>query len=194
MVNLNELTDFELSERAIELGIVPDGPRSSLLSKITNILKERESSSSIQTGIKKKNKRRRKKKSVLNGVESHIEKDKDTIMQDDVEIEYVTEDLSLEFKEFEHVFAKFKPESLIEEDQVVEKTYQDEQVVQEELDALDSDDGMEQDQEIKNETVLGKKKLKKMNRLSVAELKQLVKKPEVVEVCFFINSKRFYTI
>lgn len=38
---------------------------------------------------------------------------------------------------------------------------------------------------------LSKKKLKKLQRLSVAELKQLVKKPETVEVRLFISSAKF---
>lgn len=47
----------------------------------------------------------------------------------------------------------------------------------------DSDAGSGSDDEDKlKEGGVSKKKLRKLNRLSVAELKQLVKKPEVVEV------------
>lgn len=56
-------------------------------------------------------------------------------------------------------------------------------------------EGDSDDEEKESDLPLSKKKMKKVQRLTVAELKQLVKKPEAVEVIFnykcnitFINS------
>ena len=48
--------------------------------------------------------------------------------------------------------------------------------------AKDSDEGSDMETEEDKQDKVSKKKLKKLARLSVAQLKQLVKRPEVVEV------------
>ena len=46
---------------------------------------------------------------------------------------------------------------------------------------LPSDDEEEEEEEKKEEPKMSKKKLRKLNRLTVAQLKQLVERPDVVE-------------
>lgn len=71
---------------------------------------------------------------------------------------------------------------------------QDDQVIADDVrivNASEKDEENEEDEDEEKEggeQTLSKKKLKKLQRLSVAELKQLVKKPEVVEVRFHESS------
>ena len=102
------------------------------------------------------------------------------------EIEYIPEDLStmvqesLEFAEFAQVFAKFS--SMVEkasaEDHVIEAAKDDQ------MDIANSDEELESNPEDSAKKIASKKKLRKMSRLTVAELKQLVRKPDIVEVRF----------
>ncbi|KIP08861.1 hypothetical protein PHLGIDRAFT_87530 [Phlebiopsis gigantea 11061_1 CR5-6] len=92
-------------------------------------------------------------------------------------VEYVSEQLEVKgaaLEAFSDVFARFQapPESSALRDTDRGKG-----------EIIYSDDDMESDgdSEVEEKKPLSKKKARKMNRLTVAELKQLVKKPEVVE-------------
>ncbi|KAH9833057.1 uncharacterized protein C8Q71DRAFT_776295 [Rhodofomes roseus] len=94
-----------------------------------------------------------------------------------MDVEYVPEQLDVKgpaLDEFSDVFARFQlpPEASSGRDQEPSKG-----------EVIYSDDDMasEGDSEAEEKKPLSKKKARKMNRLTVAELKQLVKKPEVVE-------------
>ncbi|KAI0729881.1 hypothetical protein C8Q72DRAFT_883722 [Fomitopsis betulina] len=133
--------------------------------------------------IKSKNQLRRlkaKQKKVekqTNG-DSVAEVDQDVKMEDaPMDVEYVPEQLDVKgsaLEEFSDVFARFQlpPEALSGRDQEHSKG---------EIIYSDDDMASEGDSDAEEKKPLSKKKARKMNRLTVAELKQLVKKPEVVE-------------
>ncbi|KAL9715488.1 hypothetical protein Ac2012v2_002149 [Leucoagaricus gongylophorus] len=91
--------------------------------------------------------------------------------------EYVSEELDVKgsgFEQFAEVFARFQPP---EETSVIQSSEPTKGEI------IYSDDEMQsaEDSDSEISKPLSKKKQRKMNRLTVAELKQLVKKPEVVE-------------
>ncbi|XP_017116643.1 splicing factor 3B subunit 2 [Drosophila elegans] len=122
------------------------------------------------------------------------EKDKKTgeSNEGDVTIEYVPEkitiaDLAPMYRQFYRVFEIFKlenkpkpaekdkssldPETLSKDKKAADKLLEDE-----------DDDGDDDDEHKEDKEKLSKRKLKKLTRLSVAELKQLVSRPDVVEM------------
>lgn len=114
----------------------------------------------------------------------------DSSSSSEVEIEYVSvdydhSDLGADFdlvERYKEIFNKFaKPEDLLKDNEVVvgaTETAADASVV-----ATATSDSTESEAIATSEaTKLSKKKKKLMNRLSVAELKQLVSRPDVVEV------------
>uniref|UniRef100_A0A8C8E0X4 Splicing factor 3b, subunit 2 n=1 Tax=Oryzias sinensis TaxID=183150 RepID=A0A8C8E0X4_9TELE len=118
------------------------------------------------------------------------QKDKDKEKETEVEIEYITEDLEIydpNYIFFKKIFEAFKLTDDVkkEKDKEPEKTEKLEPVGMMrkkgfELERKDSDDS---DEEAKQDVPkLSKKKLRRMNRLTVAELKQLVARPDVVEM------------
>ncbi|CAG8578877.1 4759_t:CDS:10 [Rhizophagus irregularis] len=117
-------------------------------------------------------------------------KDKTSDIEDSekVEIEYVLQpplDVSNDpyFEEFSKVFAHFQianneseaqPEMKEEEKEETNKSKDD-------IKTKELDEGSDMETEEDKQEKVSKKKLKKLARLSVAQLKQLVKRPEVVE-------------
>lgn len=105
----------------------------------------------------------------------------------DVEVEYVPEkitvaDLAPQYRTFYRVFEIFKLENkpkepIKEETPVVEKT-----AATKKTDRMDEDDDDQEDEKKDDKEKMSKRKLKKLTRLSVAELKQLVNRPDVVEM------------
>lgn len=95
-----------------------------------------------------------------------------------MDVEYVPEQLDVKgpaLEEFSDVFARFQlpPEASSQD--------RDQEPSKGEIIYSDDDMASEGDSEAEEKKPLSKKKARKMNRLTVAELKQLVKKPEVVE-------------
>ena len=167
------LTDLEIQARAEELGLSSVGTRSSLL----QLIKEKEAAFAKEATQSKqdskKKKRRRKKKNRL--VKSSVSDEKmDDFMDTDenVEIEYIPEQIQLdpEFLEFSIIFKQFQEPKDIQEKEEVEKL-----PVDETPDLEDLEDSPE-------DKPLSKKKLKKLNRPSVAMLKKVAFMPEVVDV------------
>lgn len=124
------------------------------------------------------------------GSEKEKEKDKEKGKEAEVEIEYVTEEPEIydpNFIFFKRIFEAFKLTDDVkkEKDKEPEKAEKQEAVGMLrkkgfELERKDSDDS---DDEAKPDVPkLSKKKLRRMNRLTVAELKQLVARPDVVEM------------
>ncbi|XP_017024411.1 splicing factor 3B subunit 2 [Drosophila kikkawai] len=139
---------------------------------------------------KHKDNRSRKKK------DRHEEKEKDKktadAAEDDVTIEYVPEkitiaDLAPMYRQFYRVFEIFKLENKPKPAEK-DKTSQDSDTQAKDKKAADKlnddeDDDVDEDEEHKDDKEkLSKRKLKKLTRLSVAELKQLVSRPDVVEM------------
>ncbi|XP_036967876.1 splicing factor 3B subunit 2 isoform X2 [Acanthopagrus latus] len=117
------------------------------------------------------------------------EKEKEKEKESEVEIEYITEEPEIydpNFIFFKRIFEAFK----LTDDVKKEKEKEPEKAEKQETAAprkkgfederKDSDDS---DEEIRPDVPkLSKKKLRRMNRLTVAELKQLVARPDVVEM------------
>ena len=162
---MTALTDLELQSRATELGLSYVGTRSTLL----EMIKDKESLQVKETSIKKRKQRRRKKKTRI--IKDQTEED---AMETDemVEIEYVPEMIALapEFSEFSKILNKFQEPTETIAETAVEKLPVDETPDLEDLE--DSQD----------EKPLSKKKMKKLNRPSVAALKKVAFMPEVVDV------------
>uniref|UniRef100_A0A3B5LLK6 Splicing factor 3b, subunit 2 n=1 Tax=Xiphophorus couchianus TaxID=32473 RepID=A0A3B5LLK6_9TELE len=134
-------------------------------------------------------KKKSKKKRALEKKEQK-DKDKDKGKDPEVEIEYVTEEPEIydpNFIFFKRIFEAFK----LTDDVKKEKEKEPEKAEKQEavgmlrkkgfeLERKDSDDS---DDDAKPDVPkLSKKKLRRMNRLTVAELKQLVARPDVVEM------------
>ena len=113
----------------------------------------------------------------------------------DVEVEYIQDKLELDmsdpnYRTFSKIFEVFK----IAENE--DDTKKDKQGSELDIDdsedknedtkkvphMLEEDDMVEEEEPDENKDKLSKRKLKKLNRLSVAELKQLVSRPDVVEM------------
>ncbi|MEQ2304133.1 Splicing factor 3B subunit 2, partial [Ameca splendens] len=121
---------------------------------------------------------------------SEKEKEKDKGKDPEVEIEYVTEEPEIydpNFIFFKRIFEAFKLTDDVKKDKEKEPEKSEKLEVVGmlrkkgfELERKDSDDS---DEEGKPDVPkLSKKKLRRMNRLTVAELKQLVARPDVVEM------------
>ncbi|XP_067117302.1 splicing factor 3B subunit 2 isoform X1 [Osmerus mordax] len=138
---------------------------------------------------KKKNKKKREQEKREQAEEKKGEGDKDQDKLPEVEIEYITEEPEIfdpNFIFFKRIFEAFK----LTDDVKKEKEKEPEKAEKPEMSMLrkkgfeeekkDSDDS---DDEIRPDVPkLSKKKLRRMNRLTVAELKQLVARPDVVEM------------
>ena len=92
-----------------------------------------------------------------------------------------------EYEQFKNVFNHF-----ISKEEDEEGNEEDNEKEEEKEKNEDKSSDSDSDDDEPKEPVIGKKKLKKMNRLTVAELKQLVSKPEVVEVKLINNYKYIY--
>lgn len=107
--------------------------------------------------------------------------------EDDVTIEYVPDkitvaDLAPMYRQFYRVFELFKLEdkpTQKESDAAADKSAQQKKDKEKMIE--DEDEDMEEEKKEDKEK-LSKRKLKKLTRLSVAELKQLVNRPDVVEM------------
>lgn len=115
------------------------------------------------------------------------EKENRNNKEDDVAIEYVPEkvtvaDLAPVYRQFYRVFELFK---LDEKPTVKEEEATDDKNDAQKKDKdklLDDEDEDMDDDKTDDKEKLSKRKLKKLTRLSVAELKQLVNRPDVVEM------------
>ncbi|XP_056631921.1 splicing factor 3B subunit 2 [Diorhabda sublineata] len=140
---------------------------------------------------RKKNRKNRENEEKKEREKSNEDKDKEAGTENDlqdVEIEYVQETIGLhelapQYRQFYSIFESFKiseqkadiaPPTLAMPTSLSSKT------------ALANDDFEDadesEDKKYEDKTKLSKRKLKKLTRLSVAELKQLVQRPDVVEM------------
>ncbi|KAL1513612.1 hypothetical protein ABEB36_003003 [Hypothenemus hampei] len=145
---------------------------------------------------RKKNKKNReneekeKQKDLENGVITEKESAEESLQKEDVQIEYVQEKIGLhelapQYRQYYSIFEQFKisneksnipPPALAN---ITSLTSQPKFITGNEL----NDDNEElDDKKPEDKSKLSKRKLKKLTRLSVAELKQLVNRPDVVEM------------
>lgn len=115
------------------------------------------------------------------------EKDK-TDENENVPIEYIPEKITIAelapmYRQFYRVFELFKIEDKPSESkfQAIEKAAPEKKTLENILEDDDDDEEVEEEKKEDKEK-LSKRKLKKLTRLSVAELKQLVNRPDVVEM------------
>ncbi|TBU35536.1 hypothetical protein BD309DRAFT_907992 [Dichomitus squalens] len=136
--------------------------------------------------IKSKNQLRRMKAKAKKAEEKAVKTetvngtpDEDVKMEEDKpqNVEYVSEQLDVKdpaLEAFSNVFARFQAPAET-------TTVREGEPSKGEVIYSDDDMASEGDSDAEEKKPLSKKKARKMNRLTVAELKQLVKKPEVVE-------------
>uniref|UniRef100_A0A8B9GR95 PSP proline-rich domain-containing protein n=1 Tax=Astyanax mexicanus TaxID=7994 RepID=A0A8B9GR95_ASTMX len=141
------------------------------------------------TIIRRRRNRKKKNKKKKDREEEQKETEKEKEKEPEVEIEYVTEEPEIydpNYIFFKRIFEAFKLTDEIkkEKEKEPEKAEKQESTLLRKKGFLeekkDSDDS---DEELKPDAPkLSKKKLRRMNRLTVAELKQLVARPDVVEM------------
>jgi splicing factor 3B subunit 2 len=138
----------------------------------------------------KNEKRRNKKKEIPDSKVSESSVAVDTKGSSDlegIEVEYVSADYDTDssvdpsfFEQFRSVFGKFtRPEELLSLEQAENESREHADVKEEDVSATRVKDSEETNDE--SAKALSKKKKKLQSRLSVAELKQLVHRPDVVE-------------
>merc|ERR1719289_675216 len=142
---------------------------------------------------KKKKKKNRPEKWAMEAITAHRRKMDEERKQTEVkvEVEYIQEELDLQptdpmFRQFNKIFQAFKIEEEVKEEAEVKKEEDKKAALDEEYKKvpklLEDDDMLEDKPDEQTENKISKRKLKKLSRLSVAELKQLVTRPDVVEM------------
>lgn len=197
------------SERAEEMGVGPDTVASfSQMAKASHgkttlapgskpqLVAEDDDDDSDRKGKQRKKQKKKKKKNrpelwAMQAVEAEKrrkEEEERASQEPDVEVEYIQEQLDLDpldpmYRTFNKIFQAFKivdpaeEKAMREEEEARRHAEQFKKVPK----LLEEDDMLEETTET-GEPKLSKRKLKKLNRLSVAELKQLVARPDVVEM------------
>jgi splicing factor 3B subunit 2 len=162
--DLHSQNQEELIEYAKALGLDSQGPKKVVFDRIVMFLKEK---GEYQPPSDKRKKRSKKKKSIRlpDALDAA-----DTTEPQEVEVEVVQEEpLFKNQKDFQEILNRFQENT----QRGLEREEQDDM-------DLDEDDE-EANLPDREELAKSKKKLAKLNRMTVAELKQMVKKPEVVE-------------
>uniref|UniRef100_A0A673LRE5 PSP proline-rich domain-containing protein n=1 Tax=Sinocyclocheilus rhinocerous TaxID=307959 RepID=A0A673LRE5_9TELE len=138
-----------------------------------------------ESGLSKKDKKNKKKRQQ----EEEKKKEESRDKEPEVEIEYVTEEPAVydpNYIIFKRIFETFKLTDDVKKEKEKEPEKPEKPEILSfkkkgfELEKKDSDDSDEEAR--KDMPKLSKKKLRRMNRLTVAELKQLVVRPDVVEM------------
>ncbi|XP_078063827.1 splicing factor 3B subunit 2-like, partial [Mustelus asterias] len=200
ILQLKEQRQVELTASAEASDEVDGAPGATLTPADTEEEELVFSLSKKEKNRKRRNRRKKKKsnRSEENGVEKKVEKAAATDTESEVEVEYVTaepEIFDANFIYFKRIFESFRLTDDVKKDKDKEpdksdklestvllkkKGFEAEQKgSSDDDDDLDSDDDMEKRDDLPK---LSKKKLRRLNRLSVAELKQLVARPDVVEM------------
>ncbi|KAM7366421.1 hypothetical protein PAMP_015859 [Pampus punctatissimus] len=145
---------------------------------------------------RRRNRKKRSKKKRAQEKKEHVEqqqkegsdKEKEKEKEPEVEIEYITEEPEIydpNFIFFKRIFEAFKLTDDLkkEKEKEPEKSEKQETVLRKKGFEEEKKDSDESDEEVRPDVPkLSKKKLRRMNRLTVAELKQLVARPDVVEM------------
>jgi len=158
---------------------------------------EEKSTEKKDKGKRKKNKKKKKKNRPQLWAEQQEreerrkkEEEEKEKKVEDVEVEYITDQLDLDpldpmYRTFSKIFQAFKIVDPEEEKklQAEEAERKERELFKKVPKTMEDDDMLDDDDEEKSgDPKLSKRKLKKLNRLSVAELKQLVARPDVVEM------------
>jgi splicing factor 3B subunit 2 len=162
----------DLQSRAVEYGIDPYLPHGELIEEIAREVGIDVQGKEQEKASKKRLRRKKKREASVRAVE-------ETSEVEEIEVDYVPEPMPEHdplFGDFSQVFARFQPKEEEEEEAVV----QEEAVPEPSDDDMDITDDEEEQQADHQPS---KRRLRKLNRPSVAQLKQTVKRPDVVEVC-----------
>ena len=159
------LNEEGLQEYSKELGLDSSGPKTVVLDRIIRHLKQHNQYQPVERKKRSKKKKTRHSKVVE---EDEVMRDDDTV------VEIVQEEPAFEMPEFKEMFTRFQRTTMRRVD-----TDEDQEQDEEDMDEEDDEEANLEDRE---QVQKGKKKLRKMHRMTVAQLKQIVKKPEVVEV------------
>lgn len=175
MSNFKNLNDQKLREYCKELGVDSSGPRETILLRVRQHIKFSKHPQNQQQVIKK---RKKKSKQIVVPNQHLIQSDQsDGYVGTDIHVEIVPEKMELEldssFAQFAKVFDNFQMRSQ-------RRTYQEEKAEKDD-DKLKMAVDESSDDEDYEDRIASKKKQRKLNRVSVAVLKQLVKRPETVE-------------
>lgn len=135
-------------------------------------------------------------KQIASSVDIHVSKENGDVVDgvengevgDDVTVEYVGEKITVAelapmYRQFYRVFELFKLEDKPVNKEPTEPV--DDKAAQQKKDKdrmIDDEDDDMDEEKVDDKEKLSKRKLKKLTRLSVAELKQLVNRPDVVEM------------
>jgi len=197
------------SERAEEMGVGPDtvASFSQTAKAVANkpglapggkpqLVAEDDEDDGDTKGKQRKKQKKKKKKNrpemwarqAVEAERRRKEEEERAAAEPDVEVEYIQEELDMDpldpmFRTFNRIFQTFKivdpaeEKAMREEEEARKHAEQFKKVPK----LLEDDDLVEETTET-GEPKLSKRKLKKLNRLSVAELKQLVARPDVVEM------------
>ncbi|KAJ8941676.1 hypothetical protein NQ314_010321 [Rhamnusium bicolor] len=156
--------------------------------------KEKESKDKVSKNKKKKKRKKNKKTKESEEKQKDVTKENEDVeeldgVKQEVEVEYVQETIGLhelapQYRQFYSIFESFKISDLkadIAPPMLATPTSLSSKALQLNDDLLeDIEDAEDKKQEDKSK--LSKRKMKKLTRLSVAELKQLVHRPDVVEM------------
>ncbi|XP_018322749.1 splicing factor 3B subunit 2 [Agrilus planipennis] len=153
----------------------------------------KEKKTKLSKNKKKKRNKNKKRSNAQNEKASETDGNDNSVTQADesnVEIEYIQESLRLhelapQYRQFFHIFEAFKisdPIPDIAPPQLITPTLSGTKTSSVTGDQF-QDEADENEEKVKEDkTKMSKRKLKKLTRLSVAELKQLVTRPDVVEM------------
>ncbi|XP_022917780.1 splicing factor 3B subunit 2 [Onthophagus taurus] len=198
------------NQRALELGTEENAEERNLVKETGNVWeadnenepqsekvdiggdKKKENNTKISKNKKKKKRRKNKKMEQMEMVEKeNEEKTNEEENTDDIEVDYIQESLSLhemapQYRQFYHILEAFKisdPSPNIPPPMLAMPTALSSKSAIATLGDQFNDDNEEgDDKKIEDKSKMSKRKLKKLTRLSVAELKQLVNRPDVVEM------------
>lgn len=162
-------------------------------SALTALTKSLEDNVKISKNKKKKKRKKSKKASFQTNNETGEDTDAghDINMEEDVEVEYIQETLGLhemapQYRQFFHILEAFKisePKADVPPPMLaIPLALSTKTPVLTIGDQFQDDMEDPEDRKIEDKSKMSKRKLKKMTRLSVAELKQLVHRPDVVEM------------
>ncbi|KXJ79495.1 hypothetical protein RP20_CCG000616 [Aedes albopictus] len=159
------------------------------------VAKETNEAKRDENDLKEKGEEKSKDKGKAKESKKSSEKTVGTLIEDEldnVEIEYVPEkvtiaDLAPMYRQFYRVFEIFKLESKPKEPTKAEMAENEKAAASKKMNEKDDDDDDDEDDAMDDELKddkerISKRKMKKLTRLSVAELKQLVARPDVVEM------------
>ncbi|OQV14551.1 Splicing factor 3B subunit 2 [Hypsibius exemplaris] len=146
---------------------------------------EEKNETSREKAIKRKRKNKKKKKpqrhTAMVPADARKDKTSDSGLDEEVEIEYVEEKVKLdpELAYFSQIFNAF---SLEGQQADVDRKEKEAAEAESKVSLRKAPKEIEEEEEKKDDTKVSRRKLRKQNRMTVAELKQTVARPDVVEM------------